>query len=77
MFITQKHLSRRTVLKGIGVTMGLPLLEAMAPVKAFGATTGRKIRLVCVEMVTAPPAARRMASRKTCGRRPASDATST
>jgi hypothetical protein len=52
MLITQKHLSRRTVLKGIGVTMGLPLLEAMAPVgKAFGATTGKKIRLVCVEMV--------------------------
>jgi hypothetical protein len=52
MFITQKHLSRRTLLKGIGVTMGLPLLEAMAPVgKAFGATTGKKIRLVCVEMV--------------------------
>src|SRR5438093_1119979 len=52
MFITQKHLSRRTVLKGIGVTMGLPLLEAMAPVsKAFGATTGKRIRLVCVEMV--------------------------
>ena len=52
MFITQKQLSRRTVLKGIGVTMGLPLLEAMAPVsKAFGATTGKRIRLVCVEMV--------------------------
>src|SRR5438876_2121004 len=52
MFITQKHLSRRTVLKGIGVTMGLPLLEAMVPVgRAFGATTGKKIRLVCVEMV--------------------------
>src|SRR6476659_5206407 len=52
MFMTQKHLSRRTVLKGIGVTMGLPLLEAMVPVsKAFGATTGKKIRLVCVEMV--------------------------
>ena len=52
MFITQKHLSRRTVLKGIGVTMGLPFLEAMVPVgRAFGATTGNKIRLVCVEMV--------------------------
>ena len=52
MFITQKHLSRRAVLKGIGVTMGLPFLEAMVPVgKAFGATTGRKIRLVCIEMV--------------------------
>src|SRR5580765_6584062 len=52
MFITQKHLSRRTVLKGIGVTMGLPLLEAMVPAsKAFGATTGKRIQLVCVEMV--------------------------
>ena len=52
MFITQKHLSRRAVLKGIGVTMGLPFLEAMVPVgKAFGATTGKKIRLVCIEMV--------------------------
>jgi hypothetical protein len=52
MFITQKHLSRRSVLKGIGVTMGLPFLEAMVPVgKAFGATTGKKIRLVCIEMV--------------------------
>jgi hypothetical protein len=52
MFITQKHLSRRAVLKGIGVTMGLPFLEAMVPVgRAFGATAGRKIRLVCVEMV--------------------------
>lgn len=52
MFITQKHLSRRAVLKGIGVTMGLPFLEAMVPVgRAIGATTGKKIRLVCVEMV--------------------------
>ena len=31
MFITKKHLSRRTVLKGAGVTMGLPMLEAMIP----------------------------------------------
>jgi hypothetical protein len=52
MFITQKRLSRRSVLKGIGVTMGLPFLEAMVPAgKAFGATAGKKIRLVCVEMV--------------------------
>src|ERR1700730_3562278 len=52
MFITQKHLSRRAVLKGIGVTMGLPFLEAMVLVgRALGATAGRKIRLVCIEMV--------------------------
>jgi hypothetical protein len=53
MFITQKHLSRRTVLKGIGATVGLPLLEAMVPAgKAFGATAAeKKLRVVCVEMV--------------------------
>ena len=31
MFITKKHLSRRTVLQGVGVTLGLPLLDAMIP----------------------------------------------
>ncbi|HEY8506913.1 MAG TPA: DUF1552 domain-containing protein, partial [Steroidobacteraceae bacterium] len=31
MFITKKHLSRRTVLRGLGVTMTLPLLDAMVP----------------------------------------------
>jgi Protein of unknown function (DUF1552) len=52
MVLTQKRLSRRAVLKGIGVTMGLPLLEAMTPAgTAFGATAGKKIRLVAVEMV--------------------------
>ena len=27
----QEHLSRRTVLKGLGVTLALPLLDAMVP----------------------------------------------
>src|SRR5271170_2552297 len=31
MFITKKHISRRTVLKASGVTLALPLLEAMIP----------------------------------------------
>jgi len=31
MFLTKKHLSRRTVLKGAGVTLALPLLDAMVP----------------------------------------------
>ncbi len=31
MFLTKKHLSRRTALKGLGVTLGLPLLDAMIP----------------------------------------------
>src|SRR5256885_13313635 len=31
MFITKKHLSRRTFLQGAGVTLALPLLESMYP----------------------------------------------
>ena len=53
MVLTDKHLSRRTVLKGMGVTLALPFLEAMTPARnAWGAATaGRKLRLVCIEMV--------------------------
>ena len=31
MFLSRKHLSRRTVLKGAGATLALPLLDAMIP----------------------------------------------
>jgi hypothetical protein len=31
MFITKRHLPRRTFLKGAGVTLALPFLEAMTP----------------------------------------------
>ena len=31
MFITRKHLSRRTVLRGVGAAVALPLLDAMIP----------------------------------------------
>lgn len=31
MYLTKKHLSRRAVLKGLGVSIGLPLLDAMVP----------------------------------------------
>src|SRR5215472_12064974 len=31
MFLTKKHIPRRTVLKAAGVTLGLPFLEAMVP----------------------------------------------
>jgi hypothetical protein len=31
VFITKKHLSRRTVLRGLGATLGLPLLDSMIP----------------------------------------------
>jgi hypothetical protein len=39
MFLTKKHLSRRTVLKGAGAAVALPLLDAMIPAHtAFGQT---------------------------------------
>jgi len=50
MFITRKHISRRTVLRGMGVTMALPFFEAMTPAGAARAA-GKKIRLACIEMV--------------------------
>jgi hypothetical protein len=34
MFITKKSLSRRTMLRGLGATVGLPFLEAMVPALA-------------------------------------------
>jgi len=34
MFISKKHVSRRTVLKGVGASVALPLLDAMTPALA-------------------------------------------
>src|SRR5690349_12766509 len=31
MFITKKHIPRRTFLRGVGVTLALPLLDSMLP----------------------------------------------
>ncbi|MDB6041910.1 MAG: hypothetical protein JWM63_461 [Gammaproteobacteria bacterium] len=39
MFITKKHLSRRTVLRGMGATVSLPLLNAMIPAATALANT--------------------------------------
>ena len=47
--ITGKQLDRRTVLKGIGATIALPLLDAMMPVGVSAAP--KKMRLVAMEMV--------------------------
>ena len=38
-FLTRKHLSRREVLKGAGVTIALPLLDAMIPARTVLAQT--------------------------------------
>ena len=42
MTITRKSLPRRTVLRGLGVTMGLPLLDAMVPAVTALAKTAAK-----------------------------------
>jgi hypothetical protein len=39
MFVTKKHLPRRTFLRGMGVTMALPLLDAMIPARTLLAQT--------------------------------------
>ena len=54
MFITGTHLPRRTMLKGLGVTLALPLLGAMQPASVVAQTAAaraRKVRLVAIEMV--------------------------
>jgi Protein of unknown function (DUF1552) len=60
MFISNKHMSRRTVLRGIGATVALPFLEAMLPARsvfaqgastALAASGGKKLRFVALEMV--------------------------
>ncbi len=53
MIITKRHLSRRAVLKGMGVTVALPFLDAMAPAATALASTAAKakIRFVAIEMV--------------------------
>src|SRR6201998_345389 len=45
MYLTKKHLSRRTVLKGAGVTVGLPLLDAMIPAGTALANTAAAPKL--------------------------------
>src|SRR5688500_13041190 len=39
MFLTRKHLDRRTFLQGIGVGLALPLLDAMVPARTLLAQT--------------------------------------
>lgn len=44
MFLTKKHLSRRTVLKGAGVSIALPLLDAMIPAGTAFAKTAAAVK---------------------------------
>jgi hypothetical protein len=52
-YISNKHISRRAVLKGAGATVALPLLEAMMPARRVfaAAAADKKIRFVAIEMV--------------------------
>jgi hypothetical protein len=52
MYLAKKHLSRRTMLRGMGVTMALPFLEAMAPAgSVFARSATGKVRLSAIELV--------------------------
>ena len=45
MFISKRHLPRRTVLRGLGATVALPLLEGMVPaLTAIGRTAAAPVR---------------------------------
>ena len=39
VFISKKHLPRRTFLRGMGVTLALPLLDSMVPARTALAQT--------------------------------------
>lgn len=44
-FVTRKHLSRRTALRGLGVSVLLPLLDSMVPAQTPTARTAAKPQL--------------------------------
>jgi hypothetical protein len=50
-FLTQKHVSRRTLLRGAGVAIGLPLLDAMRPALAAPSTAAKQARRIAVVYV--------------------------
>ena len=51
MFVTRQSLSRRTLLKGLGATVALPMLDAMMPAGALAQNGRKPIRLIAMEMV--------------------------
>jgi uncharacterized protein DUF1552 len=52
MFISNRHISRRTVLRGMGAVVALPFLEAMIPARrVFAQAPAKKLRFVALEMV--------------------------
>src|SRR2546425_1002888 len=53
MFITKKHISRRTILRGMGAAVALPFLESMVPAQTplRQAAAMPKSRFTAIEMV--------------------------
>jgi hypothetical protein len=53
MIVTKRHLSRRTVLRGMGATIAMPFLDAMVPAQTVLRKTAAqpRTRLACIEMV--------------------------
>ncbi|HEX7043659.1 MAG TPA: DUF1552 domain-containing protein [Burkholderiales bacterium] len=48
MFLTKKHLPRRTFLRGVGATLALPLLDSMVPAFASNVKQGPRLGFVYV-----------------------------
>ena len=53
MFIQKKHISRRTVLRGMGAAVALPFLESMVPAQTpiRNTVASPRSRLACIEIV--------------------------
>ncbi len=51
MFITKRHVSRRTVLRGMGSLVTLPFLESMVPAQTRASNQAPRSRLACIEVV--------------------------
>jgi len=67
MFITKKHISRRTVLRGMGAAVALPFLESMVPAMTpmrMAQATKPITRLACLEIVHGSAGATRFGTEK-------------
>jgi hypothetical protein len=64
MFITKKHMSRRTVLRGMGATIALPFLEAMVPALPLAPEAKPITRMACLEIVHGSAGATRYGTEK-------------
>lgn len=52
MYLSNRHLSRRRVLRGLTATVALPFLDAMLPARVRAAAASKTPpRLICIEMV--------------------------